>query len=709
MIGSPSSLRLACFAAVALALASCGGASNNDSAPGNGNVNTKPSYIGTVSTAAYDGTSDDLLTAGLGKTGLAGAAPAIANTAAPTAAELRRSAIYNNYRALVDMTAAGGYGTLYGPNVSVNGTAGSGEGKIAGVEYLAYSDDGSGRQNVTMLVQIPANFDRSNACILAAPSSGSRGVYGAISVGEWGLKRGCAVAYTDKGTGAAAYDPMTDTVALIDGTRSTSSAAGNRAHFRPVLSDAERTAFNTATPNRLAFKHAHSQRNPEKDWGRFVLQSIEFAFWALNDRHGDQLPSGERVRTITPANTTVIAGAVSNGGGAVLAAAEQDASGWIDGVVASEPHVNLPSGLQINVRQGNTNFAVRGRPLIDYVTLGNMLQICAALATDATGSPGAGLLVPTFAANRCAALQAAGILTGTSTVELANQALQQLRDYGWLRDSDVIHASLAALEVPSSVSVTFANALSRSSVANHLCGYSFAATTAAGAVTAVPAATLAGLFGTGNGIPPNSGIQLVNNANPGGPLRDPFSESPSSGLADYNLDGALCLRSLLTGSDTVARALQAGLAETIRNGNLRGKPALVMHGRADALIPVNHSSRPYYGYNKAVESIQSKLSYIEVTNAQHFDSFIGLPSVLPGYDSRFVPLHVYMNRGLEAMYANLKSGTALPPSQVVRTVPRGGSAGAAPAITAANVPAFSTAPAVGDLITYSAGTVNVPD
>jgi len=38
------------------------------------------------------------------------------------------------------------------------------------------------------------------------------------------------------------------------------------------------------------------------------------------------------------------------------------------------------------------------------------------------------------------------------------------------------------------------------------------------------------------------------------------------------------------------------------------------------------------------------------------------------------------------MYAHLKQGIALPPSQLVRTVQRGGSLGAAPAITAANVP-----------------------
>ena len=41
----------------------------------------------------------------------------------PTALELRRNAIYTNYRGLVDPTADGGYGTLYGPNVDIGGTA----------------------------------------------------------------------------------------------------------------------------------------------------------------------------------------------------------------------------------------------------------------------------------------------------------------------------------------------------------------------------------------------------------------------------------------------------------------------------------------------------------------------------------------------------------------------------------------------------------
>jgi hydroxybutyrate-dimer hydrolase len=45
----------------------------------------------------------------------------------------------------------------------------------------------------------------------------------------------------------------------------------------------------------------------------------------------------------------------------------------------------------------------------------------------------------------------------------------------------------------------------------------------------------------------------------------------------------------------------------------------------------------------------------------------------------------------------------------VRTVPRGGTAGAAPAITVANVPPIATSPATANAIGYAAGTVTIPD
>lgn len=692
----------------AAALAACGGSGGDD------RTNAKPAFLGTVQSTTYDGASDDLLTAGLGASGLAAAAPpAYANPLAPTAAELRRSAIHTNYRAMLDMTANGGYGRFYGPNVDAAGTVTAGEGKIAGTEYIAFADDGSGRKNVTLMVQVPASFDPKKPCIITATASGSRGVYAGISTGEWGLKRGCAVAYSDKGTGAAPHDLMNDTVPLIDGTRSSAAAAGKNAAFNAGLSANELAAFNAATPNRFAFKHAHSGQNAEKDWGRTTLQAVEFAFWAINERYGE-IAGGERVKTFTPGNTITIASSISNGGGAAIAAAEQDTEGWIDGVAVSEPAIEMPANPGVRVERGGLTVATTGKTLMDFTTMANLYQSCAALAPSIAATPYSVAFAAGFAStalpiapNRCASLAAKGLLTATTTAARAEEALQKLRDYGWEGESDALHASLAAFEVAPAVSVTFANSLSRASVQDNLCGFSFAGASAAGAVTPLAPAALAGMFATGNGVPPTSGVQLINNLGKLGAARD-FLSASAAGVFDWNTDGAVCLRNLVTGTDAAAKKLQAGVDETRRNGNLQGKPTLIVHGQADALLPVNHTSRPYAALNRKVEGAGSKLSYIEVANAQHFDSFIGLPTVLPGYDSRYVPLHVYLNQALDAVYAHLTTGAALPASQVVRTVPRGGTPGSAPALAEENLPPIAGTPAAGDAIVLAPGVISVP-
>ncbi|WP_459572542.1 D-(-)-3-hydroxybutyrate oligomer hydrolase [Cupriavidus sp. 8B] len=705
--------RLALAGAAGLLLAACGSGDNNASS-GNTNPNTKPANIGTVTIKNYDGNTDDLLTAGLGKDGLGSATqPLPLNPAAPTAAELRRYAIYTNYRALVDTTAGGGYGSLYGPNVDAQGNITTGQGKVAGREYLAFSDDGSGQQNVTMLVQIPDSFNVAKPCLITATSSGSRGVYGAISTGEWALKRGCAVAYTDKGTGAAPHDLDTDTVALIDGTRASRAAAGTNAQFAAPFPNTSLAAFNALAPHRLAFKHAHSQRNPEKDWGTFTLQAADFAIWAINDRFGNVATDGTRQRSLGPDKVVVIASSVSNGGGAAIAAAEQDTQGLIDGVAVGEPNLNLPGNTGVTVTRGGVPVSKSGRPLYDYTTTANLLQLCTSQATALVNAPGVALYaLPTVglaqpALNRCQSLANAGLVTGPDAATQAASALQALHAFGWEPESDALHPSLALFEVANAVSVTFANALARAAVADRLCGFSFAATgTAVLTPAAIPPATLNVLYATGNGVPPAAGVQLINDNNPGGPLRDIYSQSPSNNVADANFDGARCLRGLLTGTGAQGQALQAGLAQTLRSGNLHGKPAIIVHGRSDALLPVNHTSRPYLGYNRLQEGGASKLSYVEVTNGQHFDSFIG---AVAGYDNRFIPLHVYLNRALDAVYDNLTTGRALPPSQVVRTVARGGTASPAPAILPANLPPFAATPADADRITVNGSTVEVPN
>ena len=266
---------------------------------------------------------------------------------------------------------------------------------------------------------------------------------------------------------------------------------------------------------------------------------------------------------------------------------------------------------------------------------------------------------------------------------------------------------MAYFEIDPSVATTFGNALARASVFDNLCDLSFAAVDGSFHPATMNATPLAQLAATGNGIPPTTGVQLINNLAQGGAAQSRQSID-SSGTQAANLDGALCLRNLLSGSDAASQALQLGLSQTLRSGNLRGKPALIVQG---ATMPCCRSTTaPARTGPQCAGRWGSKLSYIEVTNAQHFDGFIDL---LPGYDSLFVPLAVYEQRALDAVYANLRSGTPLPPSQVVRTTPRGGVAGAAPPITAANVPNFTMTPAAGDRIQVSVSggvaTVSVPN
>ena len=146
---------------------------------------------------------------------------------------------------------------------------------------------------------------------------------------------------------------------------------------RRSLTADELSAFNAAHPNRIAVKHAHSQQNPEKDWGRDTLKAVRFALWALNEQLGDRLADGSATSPFKPDNTIVIASSVSNGAGAALAAAEQDTDGLIDGVAVSEPNVQLPPNPGLVVKRGSTSLTGAGRGLYDYFSLANLYQPCA--------------------------------------------------------------------------------------------------------------------------------------------------------------------------------------------------------------------------------------------------------------------------------------------------------------------------------------------
>jgi hydroxybutyrate-dimer hydrolase len=650
----------------------------------------------------YDGVTNDLLTAGLGKTGLGSpTAPGFVNPLNPNAEELRRLAIYNNYRALIDPTPGGGYGTLYGPNVRADGTVTDSEGLIAGNEYITFENDDHGR-NVTMMVQVPDTFDPTNGCIVTAPSSGSRGVYGAIATaGEWGLKRGCAVAYTDKGTGTGAHDLQNNTVNLIRGERADAAAARDDSNFTAELSGRERAAFNAASPNRFAFKHAHSEQNPEEDWGRNVLRSIKFAFVVLNRQFA------HRHIHISKRNTIVIASSVSNGGGASVRAVEQDDDGLIDGLAVGEPNVNPKFSSRFSIVQaGQPPLFAHSKPLIDYITLVNVFQGCANLAPANATAP----LNFAPSSARCAELHAKGLLTETTLADQATEAQKIINAFGILPEQNLVQPGYWFANVSQSISVTYANTYGRFSVIDNLCAYSFAANggVAGGPPVPLAAAAAAQIFGTSNGIPPTSGIALINNAAPGGPKEDRGS-TPSQ-----NLDGALCLRSLATGKDAVtgapltgtprrqARRIVDGVEDILATGRLRRVPAVFVTGRNDGILPPNFTSRAYFGLNNVVEGSRSSLRYYEVTNAHHLDSF----NQFPGYNDKFIPLHRYFIQAMDLMFDHLRNGRPLPPSQVVHTTSRGPGA---PPITPANVPPIADAPAPGALITFTGGQVNIPN
>lgn len=713
----------------AIALAGCGGgggSSPTNDLPQGVTQHSMTAYsattVGTGTTAA----SQDLLTGGIGKTGLgAAAAPAYADPLNPTVLELRRNALYSNYRGILDPSVNGGYGSLYGPNITAAGAVTASEGLIPGREYLASLDDGTGRKRVVMAVQVPDSFNVAAPCVVLGPSSGSRGVYGAIgTASEWGLKNGCAVALTDAGKGMGLYDMMDDTVNKVDGTRATRTAAGALNFFAANITDAARTAYNALFPNRLALKQVHSQLNPEKDWGSDTLAAARYALFVLNDRYGN---ADNPVR-FRPDNTLIIAGSASNGGAAAIRAAELDTSGLIDGVVASEPVLEMPHANGYGIQFAGNAVGTFGRTLADFTTFGNLYQPCAALSAPAALSE---LSVFNFiaiggmtarATARCDSLAAKGLVSGADTAARSLDALNKLRNYGWTPEHDQMHNAHFALGNGPILSAMYPVSYGRFSVVDNVCNTSFAQVDVAGAPVAVSPAVKAQSFAVANGTANGTPATVVYNDSVGGARSWQLATSASTGVADFGLDNALCQRALVTGADPVtgaaltassvptaaqSAAVRAGIAEVVANGNLRGKPTIIVSGRSDALVPVNNNSRAYAALNRVVEGSASKLRYIEIANGQHFDAFLAPP--FTGFDTRFVPLHPYFNQAMDSMFAHLKTGAALPGSQVVRTTPRGGTPGAAPAITVANVPPYSVAPVAANQIGFAGTSLAVPE
>lgn len=559
---------------------------------------------------------DDLLSAGLGLAGLrAMVPPAFADATAPTPVELRRRAIWSNWRGIADLAPGGGFGDVYGRVDTVPGR-----------EFSALATVPGARQPHRVLVQVPDGFDRKRRCVLVAPSSGSRGVYGAIAVaGAWGLPKGCAVAYTDKGTG-------TDYVDL-------DARTGIRADGTPASFGTETLAFAPEAPDGVggvAFKHAHSQDNPEADWGRHVRQAAEFALVALDEAFPAEAP-------FTFANTRVVAVGISNGGGAVLRAAEIEGD-WLDAVVAGEPSVLVDGD----------GAGTGSRALYDYTTEAMLLMPCALLAMDDLPQPPLQAQARGQWTERCRALREAGLVDGTDADAQARDALARMRASGWTEEALRAGALSVGFDLWRAVAVTYASAYGRFGIAEHPCGHAWSAQNADGTRRAATAQERAAWWSDASGIPPGAGVGIVDDGNLDGSAR-----------IDPSLSRLQCLRGLWRGASVDAERVRKGVAETRAGLPSKGLPVTVIHGADDGLIPMAFTSAPYVARARAAGR---DVRFWQVRRAQHFDAFLGLPD----YGARYLPMLPYVYRALDRTLDALEQGKPMPGDAVIDTVPRAG-------------------------------------
>ncbi|WP_143010742.1 3-hydroxybutyrate oligomer hydrolase family protein [Cupriavidus necator] len=634
----------------------------------------------------YDGIRDDLITGGYGVAAmLSGSArPAYEDPLRPSAAELRRAVL------LRPGNPANGFGTLYGPNVDPStGKLYEDDGKLAGDEVLAFTAGPSGR-STSILLQVPVTFRPDAACLVVTATPGSQNVWADMQrAGYWGLRRGCAVAWTDKGTGAGIQDLDSGTSTTQDGTTAT---AAPDLRLDVLTGAPEARQFAHAKPNRLAFKWASAGWNQEADWGRAVLNAAAFALAELESRTwpGQQRLSRERI--------TVIASGYSNGGGAVLRAAEQDHHHLLDGVVSLAPQIYIRADPDIVIDDRGRRWAGSARSSYDFLSYANLYKACAALAV-ADDPLASGLA---FASNRCQSLAEKGLLRSQTVKAQAQEALRKLHDFGFLPDADI---ATAASAIGNQGVLGQASQFGQFRVHEHLCKLSFASVDRDGAPRAADPQLLAQRFARlWGGTPDGSQVALINDDDPRGPREDGRSISRSTGRNDYDMDAALCLRRLFTGEDPAAMRVRRGIDAIAASARLRGKPAIIVHGRSDEIEGPNFTSRPYAATQSRNEPSASRLRYIEVVGGMHGESRISSP----GFDVRMAPVSIYQVRALEAMLAHLREGKPLPDSQVIHPVPRAGRPGQAAPTTAESLPPLQPRAIDANRISIDNGLMKIP-
>jgi hydroxybutyrate-dimer hydrolase len=341
-----------------------------------------------------------------------------------------------------------------------------------------------------------------------------------------------------------------------------------------------------------------------------------------------------------------------------LRALEEDGKGLIDGLVVTEPNA-VPEDGRFVIRFGDDPpFDPAGRSIYDSMTLMSVYAACAALAPCANDTPFVLFTPGPLNVNRCTSLKEKGLISGDTLAEQAASALSKIRAHGYAEAQDwgiASHDSSGLLNLWRALQPTYANAYGRFAIEENVCGVSFAATDAAGRPAPIDERVARQLFAHSSGIPPTGatppplvlpGINLIADRAVGGAILENLAISSSTNRQDLNLDSALCFRALQTGLGLASgrdwanfARVQLGTRQVEMSGRLHDKPAIVIHGRRDALVFPNLHSRAYYALNQQKEGVKSRLSYIEVTTGQHFDAFISFLLTNPLGVVQFSPLH----------------------------------------------------------------------
>jgi hydroxybutyrate-dimer hydrolase len=271
----------------------------------------------------------------------------------------------------------------------------------------------------------------------------------------------------------------------------------------------------------------------------------------------------------------------------------------------------------------------------------------------------------------------------------AVEARTRLLDYGILPEALTMGHANVLFSVWMAVTASYASAYAKSAAHETLCDISFAATSADGWPRALTDQELARAFSDNSGIVPSGGVSLI--------APDAQGQARAMNLGHPKL--AQCLRELRTHP-----AIVNGVKEAEMTGRFASRPPVVIiHGRADGLIAVNHSSRAYYAVNQRDSSAQSELRYYEVEHGHHFDAFLAMPD----FAARLVPMQPHILHAMDLMAARLRKGTALPPSQVLRTKPRASVDGKLAPLATENLGVPRDRPA-GDAIEFDGVSLQVP-